>query len=160
VTELTPEEREIHPYYFHEVDIHPYSMTFQSPTERLNSVNQVMMNVLLPAMPMLQEQGLALNLREYLRIFSKYADLPELNNLITSTDRSMLPLGPQPTDPAAEEGGADGRQAQPSVTRRINERVSRPGATRQGAEQSLIQTLMGGNPQQAEGEAMSRHYGG
>ena len=162
VTELTPEEREIHPYYFHEVDIHPYSMTFQSPTERLNSVNQVMMNVLLPAMPMLQEQGLALNLREYLRIFSKYADLPELNNLITNSERALQPLGPQPTDPAAEEGGGgpDGRTESPSVTRRINERVSRPGATRQGAEQSLIQTLMGGNPQPSEGEAMSRHYGG
>ena len=46
--------------------------------------------------------------------------------------------------------------AGPQTRHSVNERISRPGATPQGAEQTLVTTLMGGNPQQAAHGAMAR----
>ena len=45
------------------------------------------------------------------------------------------------------------------TTRHISERVNRPGATRSGKDAALMQTLLGGNPQQAELAAIRRPTG-
>ena len=108
-----------------------------------------------------------MNLPGLMETYAKYADLPELKNIIVpvnqgqSPGESMLPTT-APESELQEEGssGEDGRLSQSPVTHRTNERISRPGATRQGAEASLVQTMMGGNPQQSEQDAMNRHYGG
>jgi len=163
---LSPMEREEHSYYYHEVDIRPYSMQFQSPQQRMSVINQLMQQVILPTLPMLQQQGLQLNLPGLMETYAKYADLPELKNILIPVNQGSTPSDSmQPTtapeSELQEEGsGDDGRVSQSPVTHRTNERVSRPGATRQGAEASLVQTMMGGNPQQSEQDAMNRHYGG
>ena len=130
------------------MDIEPYSMQFVSPQERMAKLNQIIGQVVLPSLPMMQQQGLGIDYKELLSTFSRYADLPELKDII---------VGLEDVSPGLDEMGPGGPEAgSPNMTHRVNERVSRPGATPQGAEQTLVNTLMGGNPQQAEQGAMAR----
>lgn len=48
---------------------------------------------------------------------------------------------------------------QPLQTTRRYERVSRPGATRRGAEAALTQTLLGGGAQESEMDTIGRSQG-
>jgi len=152
-TFLTPEERATHDYLLHEVDIEPYSMQFVSPQERLAKLNQIIGQVVLPSLPMMQEQGLGIDYKELLSTFSRYSDLPELKDIIVGLDD---------VPPGSDRMGAGGNQGpgMPAATHRVNERISRPGASPRGAEQTLVNTLMGGNPQQAEQGAMGREMMG
>ena len=147
-TFLTPEERSTHDFLLHEVDIEPYSMQFVSPQERMAKLNQIIGQVVIPSLPMMQQQGLGLDYKELLSTFSRYADLPELKDII---------VGLEDISPGLDQmGPAESNAGSPNMTHRVNERISRPGATPQGAEQTLVNTLMGGNPQQSEQNAMAR----
>jgi len=157
-TFFTPEERGTHDYLLHEIDIEPYSMQFVSPQERLAKLNQIMTGVVLPSLPMMQAQGLGVDYKALLELFSRYSDLPELKDII---------VGLEDVPPGSDEMGGGGPMAEeeggapmaPQMTHRVNERISRPGATPQGAEQTLVNTLMGGNPQRSEQDAMMREMG-
>ena len=152
-TFLTPEERATHDFLLHEVDIEPYSMQFVSPQERLAKLNQIIGQVVLPSLPMMQQQGLGIDYKELLNTFSRYSDLPELKDII---------VGLEDVPPGSDQMGPAGGEApgMPASTHRVNERISRPGASPRGAEQTLVNTMMGGNPQQAEQGAMAREMMG
>ena len=150
---LTPEERGDIDYYQYDVSVEPHSMQYRSPAQRMQQVNQLVTGVFMPAMPMLQQQGLQINFSALAKMYSKYADLPELLDIVKSPgtmDRNQL------QDNASEEGG----QPSPSMTHRVNENISRPGATPQGAQQTLVNTLMGGNNQPSENSAATRQLTG
>ena len=134
---------------FHEFDIRiePYSMQYKSPQERGSDIIQLLTNVVFPMMPFLQQQGIGVNLQHVFEMLSKYLSLPELQ-LIFEFIGAPLP-----------GTGRDGEAKQPQVSHRTYERVSRPGATRQGNDQTMQQILMGGNPQQAERAALGRPTG-
>ena len=144
-SQLTAEERNSVAYYDMMLDIEPYSMQFKSPGERLTVLNQIVNGVLMPSLSLLQQQGMGLDMGALMALYSEYADLPELADIITYVNRPDS-LGAPP---------AEG-PAQPSVTHRTNERVSRPGATKQGAEQVMINQMLGGDSQQAEKEGAMR----
>lgn len=146
-TFLTPEERGTHDYLLHEIDIEPYSMQFVSPQERMAKLNQIIGQVVLPSLQMMGEQGLGIDYKALLNTYSRYADLPELKDII---------VGLEDVSPGMDKMGPSDGPGSPSMTHRVNERVSRPGSTPQGAEQTLVNTLMGGNPQQSEQNAMAR----
>ena len=148
-TFLTPEERGTHDYLLHEIDVEPHSMQFVSPQERMAKLNQILTGVVIPSLPMMSEQGLGIDYKELLNTYSRYADLPELKDIIVGLED--VPPGSDEMGPGAPE-----RPGMPSSTHRVNERVSRPGASPRGAEQTLVNTLMGGNPQQSEQNAMAR----
>jgi hypothetical protein len=158
VDTLKPDERESHSFYHHEIEVKPYSMTFQSPSERLSIINQVVQGIILPAMPLVREQGMVFDLAKLLETYARYADLPELMEIVH-------PAQPLPGDTAPPvlppDAPASEREQGPGPpTHTVNERISRPGATRRGAEQTMVQQLMGGNPQQSEQAAMARQMGG
>ena len=145
-TFLTPEERASHDYLLHDVDIEPHSMQFVSPQERMAKLNQIISGVVVPSLPMMSQQGLGIDYKELLNTYSRYADLPELKDII---------VGLEDVPPGSQEMGRDSGGS-PATTHRVNERISRPGASPQGAEQTLVNTMMGGNPQQSEQNAMAR----
>jgi hypothetical protein len=150
---LTPEDRNGADYYNIEIGIEPHSMQYRSPAQRMAQVNQILTSVIIPAMPILMQQGLQVNFSELIKLYAKYADLPELLDIVKSPgimDMNQLQSGAE-----QEEGGG-----LPSTTHRINERVSRPGATPQGAQQTLINTLMGGRNQQSEMGEAAQQIGG
>lgn len=145
-SELTAQERNDAAYYDMMLEIEPYSMQFKSPGERLATLNQIVSGVVLPSLPLMQQQGMGLDMSALLSLYSDYADMPELQDIVTYQGH---PSGEEGSPPSEGPG-------KPSVTHRTNERVSRPGATRQGAEQVMVNQMLGGNSQQSEKEGAMR----
>jgi hypothetical protein len=150
---LTPSDRSGVDYYNYEINVEPHSMQYRSPAQRLQQLNQLVTGVFMPALPMMMQQGVSVNFAELAKTYSKYADLPELLDIIKT--------GSGPAGLAAGSDGGEGGEANtPTQTHRVNERISRPGATPQGAQQTLVNTLMGGNNQPSENQAATRQLTG
>lgn len=148
---LTPKDRESN-YYNNDITIEPFSMQYRSPSQRLNQLNQLMTGLLLPATPLMAQQGQQIDWAEYIRTYAKYADMPELLDIVKSAGLNPEHMVEQGS--AQEDGGA------PSTSHRVNERISRPGASPQGAQQTLVNTLMGGKNQPSEQAGMLRQMTG
>ena len=144
--EISPDDRRGHSVYEHEVQIEAYSMQHQSPGERLQTINQIVQGIVVPAMPLLQQQGMELNMTALMDIYSKYANLPELKDIVQQQAKApMESMG-------GDSPGSDrNRPRQSPVTSRENVRVNRPGAaSRQNADSSMISQLMSGTGQNAD----------
>jgi len=142
---VEPDDR---PASFEEFDvkIEPYSMSYRSPQQRANEITRVITQLVMPMMPMLQQQGIGVDSQQLFEILSKYMSLPELNQILTyqQTEGPDLQNQPSPGSPN---------------TKRTYEHVSRPGATRQGHNQIMQQILAGGNPQESERAVLGRPTG-
>lgn len=142
--EFAPEERQAN-FELFEIDIEPYSLQAKSPSQRLDTIMQLLERFILPAMPMLEAQGLSLNVEGLLRIFAEYTNMTEMEDIVTFT-------GPPPEG----EEGLTGRKSpserplQSPVTTRKYERVNRPAGTRQGKDEALAQALLGKPAQRSE----------
>ena len=142
--EITPDDRRGHSVYEHDVEIEAYSMQHQSPGERLQTINQIVQGIVVPAMPLLQQQGMQLNMTALLDLYSKYANLPELKDLVQQVNQG-------PPEGMDSPGSDRNRPRQAPVTTRENVRVNRPGhASRQNADSSMISQLMSGTGQTAD----------
>ena len=136
-SQLTPEERRSHSFYSHELEIEPYSMQYLSPGQRLQSINQIVQSVILPGLPLMQQQGMGVDMEALLSIYAKYSNLPELNDIVVS---------------AAEQAPPPEEQRQSPVTMRQNERINRAGPATPGRdEQQMIQQMMSGSEPQMQG---------
>lgn len=144
-----PEER-IGRWHDFAFDVNPYSMADQTPATRLRTLMTVLGQVILPLGEELMRQGRSINMDELIDIFANYADLPELKQVI---GYSALP-GQEQQEGGQQEGGR-----RPASTTRRYERVNRPGRTRQGADLTLMQSLLGKGVQGAEAEAAVRMTG-
>ena len=149
---LTPGDRQGTNYYNYEINVEPHSMQYRSPAQRMQQLNQLVTGVFMPAMPMMMQQGVQINFAELVKMYSKYGDLPELLDIVKTP--TGMGGGPGEGQPSPEAGGS------PSTTHRTNERISRPGATPQGAEQTLINTMMGGKNQGTENAGAMRQLTG
>jgi len=132
-------------------DIDPYSMGNDTPSSRLNALNQLMMQVLLPAGQILAQQGITIDFEAYLKKVGQYANMPDLNEIVRFAGLQL------------EQGVDPGQQAgpgyQPAQTTRRYERVNRPGGTRFGKDNALMQTLLGAGVQESEmGAAIKPGY--
>jgi len=142
---FTPQDRQS-PYEAFALSIQPYSMQHQTPQARLNGILGIIERLAVPMLPIMQAQGASLDLEALFRLIAKYGDWPELNEIITYIDPQHAP--------------APGGEAKQSPnTKRTYERVNRPGATRQGKDQALMQTLLGKMPQGSEMASLNRATG-
>lgn len=123
-------------WYDFDLDIEPYSLQAQSPAERLAKIDQFLMNVLVPALPLMQQQGIAVNFEEIIKLHAKYGNIPELNDIVTYLNGEMTTLP-----------GEEGASPAPKASTRRYVRESRSTKTPQGQEQSLINSLMSGADQ-------------
>ena len=134
--------------YNFEIDV--FSMQDDSPATRVQKFLTAYERVILPMLPQLQEQGAQIDLRAVLEWVGENSNLNELADFV------MFPN--QPAERRQPSGGSPRPEyvsTKAPVTHRTYERVNRPGATRQGRDAALMQTLLGGNPQQAEKAALS-----
>lgn len=115
------------------IDIEPYSLRHNTPQMRLNTIMQITQGLLLPAMPLLMEQGIQVDMAGLLRLISKYSNTPELEDILVFSDR----MGAQET----QEHGDRPRQS--PVTRRENVRVNRSTARQEGQESEMVRALLG-----------------
>lgn len=132
------------------VKVEPYSMQYRSPRERATEITTLLTQVAFPMLPFLQQQGINLNLQNLFQYLSKYLDLPELNQIF---EYSAPPVGGLGEDNRRME------QTSSPVSHRTYERVNRPGATREGNTQTMLNLAAGGNPQQSEQAALGRSTG-
>jgi hypothetical protein len=133
---LTPEERQ-YDFFEHEIEIEPYSMVFQTPQQRSQQLSQLMMSTLLPAQPMLQQQGLSIDFTQYVKMLAQYMNLPELNDLVQSQGMALN----------ASDSFKASEPSTPPVKVSTENRVSKGAGGMQGDESSMIQRLMAGGNQ-------------
>ena len=148
--DFLPEDLREGDFFDYNLDVEPYSMQHHPPAARIAAIDALMMQVLLPGMQMIQEQGKSIDFGAYMKIKSKYMNLPELEEIVV--DASGEPTGEQ----VHQERGGNSPTRQAPVTRRENVRINQPGASKGGAEQVLMNTLMGGQSQPDERAGAAR----
>ena len=127
------------------------SMQDDSPSVRLQKLTNAFNAFILPCLPYAQQEGYTISMKALAEYVAKNAGIPELTDMVTSM---MIP--PNERQPAA------GGSAQPSYvstkspnSHRVYERVNRPSSTRQGRDATMMQILLGGNPQRDEKAALA-----
>lgn len=143
-TTFTPEMRE-GDFLDYNFDIQPYSMQTQSPGERVQSLMQILSQLIVPFIPMLEAQGIAVDFAALFRLLSDYTNMPEIEDILIF---ASAPPEPGPVQP-------DRGRMPPQTTRRY-ERVNRPGATRSGKDEALTQLLLGSKLQQSQAAGIAR----
>lgn len=114
------------------VKVDPYSLPHQSPQQRLASINQVVQQVIIPMMPMMQQQGINFDIHAYLQKVASYMDCPDLSDILTIREVTPSPAG---------SSGNDSRMA-PNTTR-TNIRENRSTATREASDRNLMTSALG-----------------
>ncbi len=71
-------------YLDYKYDVDVYSMQHQTPQTRLQAIMQVVQQVIFPAMPMLQQQGMGVDMQQLISLFARYLDIPELKDVVTA----------------------------------------------------------------------------
>lgn len=133
-------------FFNYQFEVVPYSMQHRTPAMRLQTMLQMLEKVIMPTTPLMQQQGLGLDVREMIRTIANYSDMYELNN--------WLRYSP-------ESGGGhladEEREPLPSILSgnrdRTVTRINRPDRTRRAADYALTQTLLGGGVQDSEAMA-------
>lgn len=124
------------PFANYDIHIEPYSMAHLGPSERMAVLDQTISDVLLPMLPILQEQGLFIDMRRLLEIKAHYMGIPEMTELIM--DQSGQ-LG-QPKEPSGQPsftGGSKSREVRHNYEGIRNRRSS---------TQEKVDSLMKGSP--------------
>lgn len=85
--ELTPEERTAE-FFDLMLDVEPYSMGSQTPAAQLTALNGLL-TLITPLLPTLQQQGLALDFQELLRIQSRLNGQPEWLRLFSQQGQPL-----------------------------------------------------------------------
>jgi hypothetical protein len=145
--EFTPEDRE-GDFYEYNITVQPYSMEEQTPAKKLTAIAQIWERFIMPGLPLLQAQGMAPNMEGLLKNIAKLTNIKELNELLIF----MRP--PEATAPTPPVGTPT--QGKPAQTKRTYERVSRPGSSNEGKSNIMQVALMGGKPQGAEMDSLTR----
>lgn len=129
---VTPEEREKVPFEAMQIVVDPYSLTHQTPGERLAFLNNVVQETLLPFMPLLKEQGIGFNVGKFLELVGDYGNAPDLSDIVTG-----LP------DVAAEQAEEEDGMGKPANTNRTYNRINASTQTGEGQVRANLQHAMG-----------------
>ncbi|MFQ5625950.1 MAG: hypothetical protein ACE5FM_04775, partial [Methyloligellaceae bacterium] len=123
------------------IQIEPYSMQHITPSEKLNRLFMLMERMVFPGLPIFQSQGQVPDMREYLKIAAKYANLEsEINDIFRYT-------GAQP-----QQGQSQGPPVSPPSPSERRAPANRSTQTQQGQDAALVQRLIGGPLQQSEAQ--------
>jgi len=128
---FTPESRE-GDFLQYNISIRPYAVGNQTPQQRLQTLMNIFREVILPLLPMFQQQGLGVDLPQFMKLIGKYTNQED--------DLGSILRTIQPVMPQADSMG------KPPVTSRNYTRKSVPGSS-QGSMDEVMAALMssGGN---------------
>ena len=129
------------------IDIEPYSMQHTTPEAKLQGLRTILTEIVAPFLPMMQAQGIAIDMEMLFRKVSKLGNIPEINDIIIYSNPQHEPQPQQP-------GGG-----KPATTTRNYNRRSIPGATNSGKSAILQQALFGKQPQNSETASLFRPTG-
>jgi len=132
-----PENRQDGVFNFN-FSVQPYSLKSKGPQERMSTLTDLMMKILMPLAPQMAEWGVSLRLDKFLEYFSRYADLPELEDIIQMAEAT-------PTQQAGSGGVIEKRRPlQAPVTSRENVRTNRTEESAGQKANDLVTTLAAG----------------
>lgn len=131
---LYPHERQQIDWDQIDKKVDPYSLSGQTPMERLQHIRSLV-NMLIPILPVLQQQGVQLDLDFWLRKEGEYSNNPDVERLAHLEE-------PLPGDPDQQGQGQD-QPGKPPITQRTYTRKSESEATQGGQERDQIQKMMG-----------------
>lgn len=141
----TPETRD-GDFLDYNFDIAVFSMQDDSPATRLQKLTNAWNTFILPSMDLFREQGAIIDAKALVDYIAKNANLPILSDMVKFMDMQS-----QPPTPSAMLPQPDYVSRKPPVTRRVYERVNRPGSmTERGKSAVLAQALLGARPQGAD----------
>lgn len=130
-----PAQRRQVPYDQIDIQVHPYSFQYQSPQEMMGFLDQTVMQIISPLMPLMQQQGVFFDLPKYLELKAKYGNSPDLIEICHIGE----PVG------ETEGDGRNERPGKPAVSERTYNRVNSSEATSQGQNKSMQAALLGMN---------------
>lgn len=143
---IPPEARNPEDFTHAKVSIQPYSLAPQSPESKLAAIRTIMGEIIGPYLQLMAQQGVVLDWEILMRTISELGNLPELNEFLVYTS-GRFDMGPE------------GAMQKSPTSHRVYERVNRPGATRPGKDQIMMQALFGGKPQPSEAASLTRATG-
>lgn len=141
------DSRAVGSFNMFDFDIDVYSLQDDSPATKLQKLGVIMQQYITPLMPAIQQAGRTLDVEAIFKLIAKYSDFPELDDILPQIDPQQ-----QASNPQTEAN-------MPANTTRTYERVNRPGATGEGADQIMMQALLGNRLQQGEAGAVGRPIG-
>lgn len=119
VRTVTPPDRQRVPFEELKIEVDPYSLTYQTPQSRLQTITQTFTSFIVPMMPLLQQQGIGLDLNALLNKVGKYADMPDLIDFVKFI---------QPPDNEAASPADQPQVGKPAETTRNYNRTSNAGS--------------------------------
>lgn len=136
---VTPGQRRQLPYEEMDIEVNPYSLAHATPQTRSAGLKQLMMQIVMPMMPILQQQGYGVAIGKLLEKLADYDDMPDLTDIVTSLG---TPEGGEPQQQAGG-GGEPPAKMSPGETTRNYVRESRSQATAGGQAKDMVSKLMG-----------------
>jgi hypothetical protein len=129
------------------ITIEPYSLQHQGPEAKLQTLRTIFGEMIAPMLPTMAQLGIGFDFEKFLRTISELANLPELDNMLVYADPKHAP----------QAVGEAPQKAQNTTRNYV--RTNRPGATQPGKDQIMMQTLLGGRPQNSEMASLGRATG-
>ncbi len=130
--DITPETRRgtFSDYTF---KIDPYSLQPQTPAAKLQAIGMTVQQYILPLMPMMQQQGVTLDVKALLQLVGRYA------NISNEVGEILKVAPPMPMPPPGQDQG--GPTMAPNTTR-TNVRVNKSGNGGQTKDNELAKNLL------------------
>lgn len=129
----------------YQIEVASYSLQTRSPAERLQTIQTLFQQFILPLAPQMEQQGLAPDMKMLTDLIARYSDTPEIRDILVGVDPSTLPGG---------QHAREGRQS-PSTTR-TNVRINQPGSTRAGRDDTLTKAFLGAGLKQGEAGSLNQ----
>lgn len=141
----TPETRD-GDFVDYNFSIDAFSMQDDSPAMRMQKLNETMQNFVYPMLQQLTEQGAIIDMQTLLDYIAKNSNQPILSEIVRFQEER-----PQPERDLGGSSEPSYVSTKAPVTKRIYERVNRPGKmTSQGRTAVMVQALMGQKSQPAD----------
>ncbi len=131
--DITPAMRRAGNFEDLDFKVDAYSMQHSTPQTRMAALSQMMQQIIMPMMPLLQQQGTGVNLNAFLKQAASYLDMPELLEIVTIQE---------PPEQVGPKGEAPGMPAQ---TERTYTRENVPARTNQGDDRARVAAMLGNN---------------
>lgn len=113
--------------------ITPHSMSYQSPTQKLQSLNQIFQSVIIPLWEPISQMGGVIDIQHYLKTVAELTNNPAISEVVQFQN--------PPTIPEPEMRGFE--SSKPSQTTRVNIRKNVPtGGTESNRRHVQMQSLM------------------
>ena len=139
---FNPDDRE-GDYVQYNIKMEPYSMQHHSPESKMQGIRTILLEMVQPLLPMMEMQGITLDIEGLFRTVSKLSNIPEISDIIKFTEPSSMdePVG------ASKEVAAT---KAPVTTRTSIRRNVSNGGTDQGRAKVLEGALLGQKSQPSE----------